>query len=202
MRRGGFTIVELLVVIAILVILAALLFPVLASAQRSAKETQCVSTVKDMYNAALLYAADHEPIRKPHPEVDLPYDALARPELLLPFLGNDRQVLRCPAAPKCLESMVTTYQMVVPAEASLRPGTPGYAAYDAQVKKFGPQMHAIRCRIHDEFHYATVDGPVDPSVAQPFLIAVTVTGSAVKGRSGEHVRTRTFRQICSSLSKR
>jgi prepilin-type N-terminal cleavage/methylation domain-containing protein/prepilin-type processing-associated H-X9-DG protein len=51
----GFTLIELLVVIAIIAILAAILLPVLQSAQMRAKEAQCLNNLKEIDEAALIY---------------------------------------------------------------------------------------------------------------------------------------------------
>lgn len=56
----GFTLIELLVVIAIIAILAAILFPVFAQARRRARLTACVSNLKQMGNATLMYAQDYD----------------------------------------------------------------------------------------------------------------------------------------------
>ena len=58
--RIGFTLIELLVVIAIIAILAAILFPVFARAREKARETRCLSNVKQLGMALLMYAGDHE----------------------------------------------------------------------------------------------------------------------------------------------
>ncbi len=52
MNRRGFSLVEILVVIAIIVILAALAFPVMASAKHRAKQTTCMS---NMHQKALAH---------------------------------------------------------------------------------------------------------------------------------------------------
>lgn len=60
MSRRGFTLIELLVVIAIIAILAAILFPVFASARESARRTTCVSNLRQLGMAAHMYAGDYD----------------------------------------------------------------------------------------------------------------------------------------------
>ena len=60
MRRKGFTLIELLVVIAIIAILAAILFPVFARAREKARQTSCLSNLRQLGVAQLMYLSDHE----------------------------------------------------------------------------------------------------------------------------------------------
>jgi prepilin-type N-terminal cleavage/methylation domain-containing protein/prepilin-type processing-associated H-X9-DG protein len=59
-RRNAFTLIELLVVIAIIAILAAILFPVFAQARNAARQTQCLSNMRQISMGFLLYAGDHD----------------------------------------------------------------------------------------------------------------------------------------------
>src|ERR1700689_3865525 len=56
----GFTLIELLVVLAIISILAALLFPVFASAREKARQISCASNLKQLGLAFLQYTQDND----------------------------------------------------------------------------------------------------------------------------------------------
>lgn len=60
MPRRAFTLIELLVVIAIIAILAAILFPVFAQAKEAAKKTACLSAIRQITQATLMYENDDE----------------------------------------------------------------------------------------------------------------------------------------------
>ena len=59
-RRVGFTLIELLVVIAIIAILAAILFPVFAKAREKARQTSCLSGIKQLGLGFLQYNQDYD----------------------------------------------------------------------------------------------------------------------------------------------
>src|SRR5439155_20438681 len=59
-KRRGFTLIELLVVIAIIAILAAILFPVFAQARDKARGAACLSNLKQMGMALMMYMQDND----------------------------------------------------------------------------------------------------------------------------------------------
>lgn len=58
--RRGFTLIELLVVIAIIAILAAILFPVFAKVREKARQTTCMSNLRQIGLGCLQYAGDND----------------------------------------------------------------------------------------------------------------------------------------------
>ena len=56
----AFTLIELLVVIAIIAILAAILFPVFAQARDKARQSSCISNVKQITLGLIMYAQDYD----------------------------------------------------------------------------------------------------------------------------------------------
>jgi len=98
-RSNGFTLIELLVVIAIIAILAAILFPVFSRAREKAKQTACVSRLRQLGLALHMYASDYDeafPVEpfcgNPHPRPGQLLDGV------MPYMKS-RHMFYCPSAP-------------------------------------------------------------------------------------------------------
>src|SRR5207248_3324422 len=104
-RQAGFTLIELLVVIAIIAILAAILFPVFAQAREKARQTTCLSNMKQWSIGTKMYLSDYDDTVVPCYlyTVHSSSGTLAKgtpflqlwPDLLNPYVKNDR-VWVCP----------------------------------------------------------------------------------------------------------
>ena len=94
-QRRGFTLIELLVVIAIIAILAAILFPVFARAREKARQTSCLSNVKQLVLGQLMYAQDYDerfPYFTTAPAGEPWWNAIQ------PYIKN-WQIEKCPSSP-------------------------------------------------------------------------------------------------------
>lgn len=95
--RRGFTLIELLVVITIIGLLAALLFPVFAKVREQARQTICVSNLRQIGLAIQMYQADNSG-RLPTPFYDVTSLPASQQAELNPLFSYERSadIQHCP----------------------------------------------------------------------------------------------------------
>jgi prepilin-type processing-associated H-X9-DG protein/prepilin-type N-terminal cleavage/methylation domain-containing protein len=90
-RLRSFTLIELLVVVAIIAILAATLLPALQRAKESGKSALCISNLRQLHLANLMYADDYNGYVAPHTDrTGYLYNTAGTydwPFLLMPYVG-------------------------------------------------------------------------------------------------------------------
>lgn len=105
LRHNGFTLIELLVVIAIIAILAAILFPVFAQAREKARATQCLSNMKQVGTALMMYIQDYDETNPPANDGNEDFNNPARVAVRPNFLGvltpytKNKGIYACPSVP-------------------------------------------------------------------------------------------------------
>ena len=105
-RAGAaFTLIELLVVIAIIAILAAILFPVFAQARDKARQATCLSNLKQMGTAIMMYTQDHDETLPGGINNGLPSNRTWM-HVIEPYTKN-RAVFVCPSAPDLTPAVTT-----------------------------------------------------------------------------------------------
>ena len=160
-RRTGFTLIELLVVIAIIAILAAILFPVFARVKAKANQAACLSNLKQIATALLMYAHDYDSMTIPNVDTwidpDWPGHGVGYTNFLYPYLLN-YEVWFCPAKPDTISNSKATVPATIPPGSGTVPlyRTTIYANQSSNSDHYGTSIAAQRAwcpRSLEDFQY-------------------------------------------------
>ena len=98
-KSRGFTLIELLVVIAIISILAGILFPVFSRAREQARKSACLSNLKQIGTAAMMYTQDYDE------RLPMSNFSVGRWYTLLQPYARSMQVFVCPSSGPIVSSV-------------------------------------------------------------------------------------------------
>jgi prepilin-type N-terminal cleavage/methylation domain-containing protein/prepilin-type processing-associated H-X9-DG protein len=174
-RRNGFTLIELLVVIAIIAILAAILFPVFSRAREKARQTSCLSNLKQLSMAVIMYSTDQDGMMPWQQEYVLwdNYGSLGMlpwMQVVEPYTKNT-QIYRCPSGPANTLTHYSFNQNAMSIAASW--ANPAYGAYTID----SPQDPSATVMLFDSGGQLTTWADAAASDADPTNENQIITGS-------------------------
>lgn len=120
--QDGFTLIELLVVIAIIAILSAILFPVFSRAREKARQTTCLSNLRQLATATQMYVQDYDE-RFPMSAYPAGSCVATFNRQVLPYVRNDN-LAQCPSDPEAMDVSI----MFAPFGGACS-GTPQFTSY-------------------------------------------------------------------------
>lgn len=167
-RRGAFTLIELLVVIAIIAILAAILFPVFAKAREKARQSACLSNMKQIALGALQYSQDYDGMWLPYLWYPLAQGGTVTwPDMQHAYVKNI-QIYNCPSG----NDAVSAYSATAQGNKVFHYCWPGWWRYDYYAWGH-PQTKGVFCGFISGTSRVTPYG-LTPDPARPWSALLTV----------------------------
>lgn len=166
-RIWGYTLAETLTVISILVLLAAIVFAITAPVRERARQTQCISNLKQIGVALQMYRQDWGGIEPVPNGLPLPYHRLGLPEghMWTKALQLPRSVWFCPSRwcdpyyKHTYERHASSYLFLALSDQeveSLNRDRDTFAAYRpfGEILSEDPSFPLIVCAYHDRYRHA------------------------------------------------
>lgn len=180
--KKGLTIVELLVVIAILTVLAGIIFGIVGQPNESARKTACLSNLRQMRVALLLYESDSGGAREAYGP--LPFYPPASGYLALrDNYIKDGEVLFCPTMPKGDRGKLGTTMLNFLDIDLLTSDGPAALQFREQYQRHNGLMPAVFCPVHDDYIHRNEERAIHPDFAHPVHLELRFDGSLYRGRS-------------------
>lgn len=176
-RRQGFTLIEILIVLGVIAVLGSVVFVAAAPMREASRQTVCMSQLKQIYGALVIYSADWPGLTFPNTEIA----RVPSPRLIGDML-KDSRVLKCPDWNQNLTGpRLTTYIWRVSADVWTQNDL-GTRLFLQELVDKQNRAAALKCFEHERSFYVPRETEIAAPFAQRFEIRLLFNGSVVKGR--------------------
>ncbi len=180
----GFTLVETLTVIAIIAVVASVGFTLSAPSREKARQVVCGQQLRQLHAAVMMYSSDVGAAEEIPGLGELSRIPLYGLKVLDPYL-KDSTIRDCPDFPASLKGVLASTYVWWPAHHVPGDSAPEAARTERQrqeIAKVGTSFPMWVCGTHDEVFYRPSERHVNPMIAEPFIVEISVAGSLFSGR--------------------